>query len=397
MYDNYNTFTETQKIAYSKQHNSDFVDATRYPNQIEKMSSKYEHQLNSYLREACKFDGVLPPQEIQPSDCEQGPTNDTLYKKIYGDFETRAFQSSFEATHQDTQEVYIPRIYMGFTMLATPQYILNDHNVATYPFPVAAQIEEQIGLDIHEAKDFVMLKSLEDGIQAGRHHNRNVLMGTEAAADYEANGITHNRFMLTPDDITSIKAYFANKRHKARFALVPEIDYLWLERFDSHDFGDAATWENFKNGINEPSIRGLRIERTIKTDTSRGDTFRGGNIYAFVEPKALGRNYTLRGLKFYMKRDHQYLHIDAQYAFGFVFAVPELALKLELYNGGSSIAELPLNPVNGHPYPTIPAGFPGVGTEYAPSDEIFGSAEEVTFKDYQNFDRQLMRPLIQFT
>jgi hypothetical protein len=367
--------------------------AARGPQGLHKLSALHESQLDSYLREACVMDKVLPPSDIGPEDCEVGTDNDTLFYRLHFTFETRAYLGSFEATPQEVQEVYIPRIFLSFYLLTTPTYVLNDYNVQAYPFPVAKQVEDSIGMDMQEAKDWSMVKTLEDTIQASRSTNNNVLRGVDAQADIEANGVrgadavapldVGKRFKIQREDFTELKKYFATRRSRLDRMVLPESDFIDLERFDSSDFGDQLMGQVVVDGYTVNQMHGVKFIRTIKIDSDRGDVFKEGNIYGFAAPSEVGRNFSLRGLKFYLDRDHQFLKFDAQMAIGHLWAVSAKIAKLELYNGGLNIDNSTYrNRISG----TVPN-----------SDALWGDPEYVVTKDYYNIDDAFHRPTVSYT
>ena len=383
---NWDKLPENEQKKISAAINKEYFAQLEQPGGRQKISNLHRDQLKHYLRESCILDKVLPPEDISPDECEVGPTNDTLFKRIYGQFETRAFQGSFEALPPETQEVYVNRIFLGFTMLTSAKYVVNDYNLLAYPFPLTKQIEDQIGLDMHEAKDWVMRDRLEAAIQNSRFDLNNVIRGVQAQAEIGGSGPgTGNRFPIEREDLIALKQYFVNSRSRANCAVIPEANYLEFERYDINDFGDDMTAEVFRSGLDADKIHGLKMIRTIKTDSIRGDVFRTGNIYAFATANEIGRNFNLRGLKFYLERDHQYLQFDAQMAFGFIWAAPTRIAKLELYNGGRATDGTLLSNIldpSGNPVPA--------------SDAYFGTPQEVTFKDYLQFDQERYQPLIRF-
>lgn len=371
---------------------------------LEKLSELHSSQLAGYLKEKAVLDKALPPEDISPSDCEVGPTTDTLYYRIHLQTETRAFLSTFEAMPREVQEIYVPRVFVSFLMLSTPKYVANDYNIMAYPFPVTKQVEDQIGLDMHEAKDWVMLRDLEAAIQASRADYGNVLRGVEAQADIEANG-TNTRFRgkLRREDMINLKAKYPGERGRIERIIVPETDYIQLERFKDDDFGDGLLSDVFVNGLESEKVHGVAIIRTIKIDNRRGDVFRTGNIYAFANHTMIGRNFNLRGLKFYIERDHQYLFFDAQMAFGFIWAVASRCVKLELYNGGTVFGTAgtlaPGNDYAGVPWVANPAVTNSQTAEdqgLIASDQLWGAPEQVTQKDYFDVSKGYRRPRISF-
>lgn len=385
-------------------HNREYIEMVEGEGGLTKASALHKSQLANYLREKCVLDKVLPPVDIDPTECEVGPTTDTLYYRIHLQMETRAFLSSFEAMPRETQELYVPRVFVSFLMLSTPKYVANDYNIMAYPFPVTQQVEDQIGLDMHEAKDWVMLRELERTIQASRADYGNVLRGVEATADIEANG-TNTRFRgkLRREDLINLKSKFPGERARLERILVPETDYIQLERFKDDDFGSGLMSNVFIDGLETERVHGINMIRTIKIDNRRGDVFRTGNIYAFTSPEQTGRNFNLRGLKFYIERDHQFLFFDAQMAFGFLWAVASRCVKLELYNGGT-VAGTAGTLASGTNYaggawvadPTVTNSTTAEAQGLIASDQLWGSPEQVTQKDYFDVSKGYRRPRVNF-
>lgn len=347
-----------------------------------KISQMHEDQLANYLRETSVFDQILTPREITAQECEVGVDNDTLYKRIYMQPELRTFLSSFEALPRETQEVFIPRIFLGFYMMSSPRVVLNDYNLMAYPFPVTKQVEDLIGPSMHEAIDWIMLDRLEAAIAAadnpsapGVGDGRNVIKGVQAQANIAASGLTTGfRGQIERDDVIALKKAYAGSRARIRKILCTESDYIDFERFKLSDFGDELLGQVFTEGLQSDKIHGVEFVRTIKSDFSRGDLLRDGNIYAFPDENMIGRSYILQGLRFFIERDHQFLYYDAHQARGFIWAVVSRLFKLELYNGGLDLA----------------------GGVQAGSDSLYGNPESVTFKDYYNLSEGNYRPNISY-
>lgn len=347
-----------------------------------KISQMHEDQLANYLRETSVFDQILTPREITAQECEVGVDNDTLYKRIYMQPELRTFLSSFEALPRETQEVFIPRIFLGFYMMSSPRVVLNDYNLMAYPFPVTKQVEDLIGPSMHEAIDWIMLDRLEAAITAadnpsapGVGDGRNVIKGVQAQANIAASGLgTGFRGQIERDDIIALKKAYAGSRARISKILCTESDYIDFERFKLSDFGDELLGQVFTEGLQSDKIHGVEFVRTIKSDFSRGDLLRDGNIYAFPDENMIGRSYILQGLRFFIERDHQFLYYDAHQARGFIWAVVSRLFKLELYNGGRDLA----------------------GGIVAGSDTLYGNPESVTFKDYYDLSEGNYRPNISY-
>lgn len=345
----------------------------------EKISQLHDSQMKHYLRENTQLEKVLPSQPAQRENLEVGPNTDTLYYRIHMQFEGRAFLTTFESLPTETQAVYVPRIFMSFLAISSPKYVINEFNMDAYPFPLAKQVEDQIGMDMAEAKEWVMHDRLNELIQASRSTYDNVLRGEQAKADIAMNGNnTGFRGQIERDDILALRKYFEGSRSKIAAILAVRTDFTDLERFKIDDFGSGLLGSIFQDGYTSEGVHGVKFILTIKQDERQLDVFRPGNLYAFSDPESVGRNYSLRDPKFYVDKDHQFLYFDAMMAFGFIWAVPSRICKLELYNGGR---DLQGNVIQGAS-PT--------------SDALVGSPEEATQKDYFDVTLGLRRPSIPF-
>lgn len=364
------------------------------------LSAAHDKQITDYLREHVALDQVLIPEEANMANLEPGITNDSLYERLWFRPQTGAYLSSFESLPESVREVFVPRLFLGFYLLQSNEFIINEYNALAYPFPLSQQIEESIGMDLQEATEWVLLSSLEECIQAGRGTHNNVLRGAAAQEDIATNGARGNgavagiyRGAVSKEDINSLKEYFAGSRSKAVTTLMTEVDHLGWNLLNASDFGDGLASEVFKDGYSYDRVVGMKIIRTIKCDVSRGDLFRPGNLYAFADTKEIGLSRTMRGIKFDLKHENQFVRFSARMARGHVWAVSKKVCKLELYNGGVGIGagafQRGITAYTGTRMPLYDTGIPG-------SDQIWGDPEFLTERDPYNIGAQLHRPRIDF-
>jgi hypothetical protein len=365
---------EFEKI--SKQINKAWFNDAKTSAGRDKLSGLHESQFASYLREHSAMAKILVPQDIDPSECEVGVDTDSLYVRLHFTPETNAYLGSFGAGPPERREVFIDRIFASFMMLTTPTYVFNEYRMMAYPFPVPKQVEDSIGMDMHEARDFIEFRSLEETIQAGAATYNNVLKGENVATPLT--GAT-DRVDFHQDDLVRMMKYFAGKRDRMEKVLIPETDFLTILTFDASIFGDTLRGEVVTNGYKLSQWMGMELIRTIKIDNDNGDVFREGNIYGFADPEKIGRSYNLQGLKMNLERKRQFLEMDARMACGHIWAVGKRVCKLELYDTG-------LTPTGG--------AIPGVTT--GDSDLFWDDVELVTERDYHNVGLNLQRPYLEF-
>jgi len=370
-------------VKKSQATNEEYVQLLRTESGRSKASALHSAQMTNYIRENCIFDKIMTPEEISPSDCEVGIETDTLFKRVWFTPETRAFWSSFEGTPTQVQELFAPRILVGFYRMQSATIVANNYNVSVYPFPIVKQMEDLIGPALHEAVDWVMLDRLEQTIQAANPFYGNILRGAAAQADINGVGVnTHKRFPVERADITRLKKFYAGTRAKVRVFLMTDEDYIDFERLRAEDFGDQRVQDVFVNGLDVQTIHGVPVVRTIKSDFSRGDLLRSGNMYAFPDEDMIGSSFLLQGIDFWVDRERQYLKFDASTARGFSWTIASRTCKVELYNGGLD---------------TAGAGLGVFGTAPVTSDALWGDPSEVTFKDYYDIHLGLNRPNFTFS
>lgn len=358
-----------------------------------KASMDNDRRLADYLREGSVFDLVMPADQIDVSQLEQGYATDTLLYRIYLSQETTAYRGTFEGGAQSSVEAYIPRVFMTFLLLRTGTMSVNEYNAMTYPGPLIPALEERQVMDLMEAKDLVAWNDVENSIQASRTIFGNVIRGSEARNDILLNGTsTGFQGRIVPADLTSGKKYFASKRTGgARTIVITSVDYLDFENVTLQEAGQDILTRFFDEGITQDTVRGCKLIRTIKCDTTQGDTFRPGNVYFFADPDLIGRNKILRQPRMFVERRRNTVSFDQEMVVGWIIAAPSRICKLELYNGGvgPTVARSVESPVSD--LSDIVADF--VAGEIPGSDTLFTEPDDVLGKDYIRLDDNLMRPV----
>lgn len=317
--------------------NLDYLNRLRSGEARLTKSSGTEDQIPGWYKEASVFSQIIPPRQVDPNDCEVGEELDELRLRIHDIPTTSAGRGDFMAMSRDVRTPYLHRFWATFQKMQTPVYEFNEYVMMAYRFPVAKQIEDQIGIDMAEARDHILHLSLNDMLQTQRGTWNNVFKGTNVSASVGGAGAA-NRVLIDKRDILNLKTYYTGRRSQIKFILIPEQNYLQIEAFDLSDMGDQLTGEVLVDGYRRNQLLGVEFLRTIKTDSIHGDVFRADNIYGFADGDHIGRQYDLQGIKQDVESEQHLVRLSARMAFGHIWFGAAYINKCELYQSGKDVA-----------------------------------------------------------
>lgn len=349
--------------------NETWLARVKDPSYRVKTEAKHDSQLSQFVREHFTYNDILGDRSISPSECEVGDYDDNLYYRVHLPIQTGAFVGTFGSAGEEVRDVYSDRIFMSFMMLRTPTMKVNDYTLPAYPFSMLQQVQDSIGIDLHEARDWAYHRSLDETLQAANSTLGNILKGTNTTS------LTSGaRGVMDPDDISALSEYHAERRSELATVLMPEANYLQIQRFDATVVGDALASEKFKSGYSHPEIFGYKIKRTIKIDSQSADVMRTGNIYGFAAAEGMGKSFTLHGVKTYIKKERQFTYIDGRLVFSFAWIVTKRIAKVELYKQGLTLA--------------------GTAKSDGTSDDVWQHPESVVEREFFNVEANWQRPFV---
>ena len=377
---------DKRQIAENQARNAQFFRDVSSNTALEKTSASYKDVIMSHVKEFSVYNRIIPPREVTNDELEVGPNNDSLYFRIHVAPDTRAGLSSFSSGLGEFQEVRADRFFGTFQMLATPYWEFNEYRMAAYPFPLPKMIEDNVGIDFQECRDWVLHKGLEDMIAKNRVRQKMVYKGVNVTAG-TGDPDEHDRVKLTVGDFLTARRHFAGRTNGIHNALIPETNYIDLSEHDLNDLGDQLKGDTFVNGYNKDTVSGLRFIRTIKIDNDKGDIFRRDNVYFFGHPDEIGRNFDYQGIKTHLVKEAQFVRFAARMAFGHVWTGNNRVCKIELYQTG-----------------TQPDSVTGLGTTVADragtmgsSDVLWADPELAMEHDYNDITSDPMAPVIRYS
>ena len=311
-----------------------------------KIAARFGGYIRDRLREASFAEQVLPPENVDRSQCQVSPNHDALVKIEYLEPKSRAMVVTFRGEPRANfirgQKVEVPFITVMSEMFQKPE-----QEFLAYAFPIGKVIEQNSVRDLGEVQDREFLIHIEAAVQAlqteanggsvttldagtvGATVEFSVTKGElarTASAPYTAVSLAIQR----PDVVRLIKLLDGN-RLESDMILLTSVDWNDILQWTVEDQGDKLQSETAVQGYKYNLLLGKRYIRTIKTDI-----LRPGNVYCFTSPDFLGRFYVLNNVKFYIDKVINMIKFVAWKDIGMSIVNIASVRKLELYSGDAT-------------------------------------------------------------
>lgn len=311
-----------------------------------KIAARFGGYIRDRLREASFAEQVLPPENVDRSQCQVSPNHDALVKIEYLEPKSRAMVVTFRGEPRANfirgQKVEVPFITVMSEMFQKPE-----QEFLAYAFPIGKVIEQNSVRDLGEVQDREFLIHIEAAVQALQTEaNGGVTslnpgtiatgavefsvtkgeLARGASAPYTSQSLAIQR----PDIVRLIKLLDGN-RLESDLILITTVDWDDILQWTVEDQGDKLQSETAVQGYKYNLLLGKRYVRTIKTDL-----LRPGNVYAFTSPDFLGRFYVLNNVKFYIDKVINQIKFVAWKDIGMSIVNIASVRKLELYSGDAT-------------------------------------------------------------
>lgn len=297
------------------------------------------------LREASFAEAIIPPEDVDRTQCQTSPNHDGLIKMIPIEPTSRAMTMTFRGSPNATF-IRGARAECAFYTIMSDMFQKTEQEFLAYDFPIAKVIEDNSVRDMGEIYDREFMIHIEAAVQA---------------MQAEANGGTVTT--LNASSIGSVTEFSVAKGELARVATADDaeirpiqktdivrlknlIDTRYLETkrllLSKRDMNDVLNWtvedqgdkiqsETVVNGYKYNVLLGLEYVVTLKTDV-----LRPGNVYAFTMPDFLGRAFILNRVKFWIDKVINVLKFVAWKDVGMIVANISSVAKVELYSGDAT-------------------------------------------------------------
>lgn len=300
------------------------------------------------LREASFAEAVIPPEDVDRSQCQTSPNHDGLIKMVPIEPTSRAMAMTFRGTPNVTF-IRGQRVECAFYTIMSDMFQKPEQEFLAYDFPIAKVIEDNSVRDIGEIYDREFTIHIESAVQALQAEanggsvttlNATALQGGAPPAEFSvakgelARVATTDNATVLPlqkPDIVRLKKLLDGRYLETKRLLLSKQDINDVLSWTVEDQGDKIQSETVVNGYKYNLLLGLEYVATIKTDV-----LRPGNVYAFTTPEFLGRAYVLNRVKFWIDKVINLLKFVCWKDVGMVIANIASVTKLELYSGDAT-------------------------------------------------------------
>jgi hypothetical protein len=312
-----------------------------------KIAAKFGGYIRDRLRESSFAEQVLPPENVDRSQCQVSTQHDSLVKIEFLEPRSRAMTVTFRGEPRANfirgEKVEVPFITVMSDMFQKPE-----QEFLAYAFPIGKVIEQNAVRDLGEVQDREFLIHIEAAVQALQTEANGgvptalnaTTVGAGSVVEFSVTkgelariAVSNTAVSLPiqrPDIVRLIKLLDGN-RLESNLVLITTVDWDDILAWTVEDQGDKLQSETAVQGWKYNLLLGKRYVRTIKTDI-----LRPGNVYCFTSPDFLGKFYVLNNVKFYIDKYINMLKFVAWKDIGMSIVNIASVRKLELYSGDAN-------------------------------------------------------------
>ena len=335
-----------------------------------KIAAKFGGYIRDRLRETSFAEQVLPPENIQASQCQVSTQHDSLVKIENIEPRSRAMTVTFRGEPR-ANFIRGERVEIPFITIMSDMFQKPEQELLAYTYPIARVIEDNSIKDMGEIIDREFCIHIESAVQALQTefnggtptalNAATILAGSVVEASVCKGELARNASNLNgialpiqkPDFVRVFKLLDGN-RLESDLLLLTTVDYDDMLQWTVEDQGDKIQSETLVKGYQYNTILGKRYVRTIKTDI-----LRPGNVYCFTSPDFLGKYYVLNNTKFFIDKYINMIKFCAWKDVGMSIINIAAVRKLELYSGDAC----PVTNADGILSSVIPVGEEDLGRQ----------------------------------
>ena len=317
------------------------------PGAKSKIAARFGGYIRDKLREASFTEKVLPPENVDRSQCQVSPNHDSLVKIEYLEPKSRAMTVTFRGMPRANfirgEKVEVPFITIMSDMFQKPE-----QEFLAYAYPIGKVIEQNAVRDIGEIQDREFTIHIEAAVQALQTEANGGAVTALTATTVQAGSVvefsaakgelarvaTADNGVVRPiqrPDLVRLMKLLDGNRLESDLILLTSVDWDDILQWTVEDQGDKVQSETVVQGWKYNLLLGKRYVRTIKTDI-----LRPGNVYCFTSPDFLGRFYVLNNVKFYIDKVINLVKFVAWKDIGMSIINIASVRKLELYSGDAT-------------------------------------------------------------
>ncbi len=317
------------------------------PGAKSKIAARFGGYIRDRLREASYTEKVLPPENVDRSQCQVSPNHDSLVKIEFLEPKSRAMVVTFRGQPR-AQFIRGEKVEVPFITIMSDMFQKPEQEFLAYAFPIGKVIEQNAVRDIGEVQDREFTIHIESAVQAlqteanggsvtaltastvqaGTTVEFSVAKGELARSASTDDGVV---LPIQRPDIVRLMKLLDGNRLESDLILLTSVDWDDILQWTVEDQGDKVQSETVVQGWKYNLLLGKRYVRTVKTDI-----LRPGNVYCFTSPDFLGRFYVLNNVKFYIDKVINMVKFVAWKDIGMSIVNIASVRKLELYSGDAT-------------------------------------------------------------
>ena len=281
---------------------------------LQKVAQAANDVTRTQIREGSFANKILPPEKIGNERLTKTMTEDLIVIDDLEPDSPGAKYVPFE-TVPEGEIITGSRYITPMARIVTPEFVKDIDLLRTYDYPIRKMLTDNSikdGMATHDRKFIQTVNSIVMNTEGGAGTVHPVT-GKLQLMDFDAQEITRKNFV---EATKMLPAGNANDKFVARnyVMLAHENTLRDILKFDRNEAGGDLSQDQWKNGLTDTTILGIKCISTIKKSLVPE-----GWVYFFAEPSFLGHNYMLTDWTMYLEKQAFFIKWFSYWLGGFSF------------------------------------------------------------------------------
>lgn len=281
---------------------------------LQKVAQAANDVTRTQIREGSFANKILPPEKIGNERLTKTMTEDLIVIDDLEPDSPGAKYVPFE-TVPEGEIITGSRYITPMARIVTPEFVKDIDLLRTYDYPIRKMLTDNSikdGMATHDRKFIQTVNSIVMNTEGGAGTVHPVT-GKLQLMDFDAQEITRKNFV---EATKMLPAGNANDKFVARnyVMLAHENTLRDILKFDRNEAGGDLAQDQWKNGLTDTTILGIKCISTIKKSLVPE-----GWVYFFAEPTFLGHNYMLTDWTMYLEKQAFFIKWFSYWLGGFSF------------------------------------------------------------------------------
>ena len=281
---------------------------------LEKVAQAANDVTRTQIREGSFANKILPPEKIGNERLTKTMTEDLIVIDDIEPDSPGAKYVPFE-TVPEGEIITGSRYITPMARIETPMFTKDIDLLRTYDYPIRKMLTDNSikdGMATHDRKFIQTVNSIVMNTEGGPGTVHPVT-GKVQLMDFDGTEITRKNFV---EATKMLPAGNAQDKFVARnyIMLAHENTLRDILKFDRNEAGGDLAQDQWKNGLTDTTILGIKAISTIKKSLVPE-----GWVYFFAEPTFLGHNYMLTDWTMYLEKQAFFIKWFSYWLGGFSF------------------------------------------------------------------------------